>query len=54
MVLAPPPPQEKEHDEHGKPLPRDPDLPDVSKTTLMVFAAGALVVFAAALYTLLH
>ncbi|MBW8905571.1 MAG: carbon monoxide dehydrogenase subunit G [Betaproteobacteria bacterium] len=54
VVLAPPPTQEKEHDEHGKPLPRDPDLPDVSKTTLMVFAGGALVVFAAALYTLLH
>jgi hypothetical protein len=53
VVLAPPP-QEKEHDEHGKPLPRDPDLPDVSKTTLMFFAGGALVVFAVALYTLLH
>ena len=53
VVLAPPL-QEKEHDEHGKPLPRDPDLPDVSKTTLMFFAGGALVVFAVALYTLLH
>jgi uncharacterized protein len=53
VVLAPPT-QEKEHDEHGKPLPRDPDLPDVSKTTLMFFAGGALVVFAVALYTLLH
>ena len=53
VVLAPPK-DEKEHDEHGKPLPRDPDLPDVSKTTLMFFAGGALVVFAVALYTLLH
>ena len=53
VVLAPPA-EEKEHDEHGKPLPRDPDLPDVSKTTLMFFAGGALVVFAVALYTLLH
>jgi len=53
VVLAPPL-QEKEHDEHGKPLPRDPDLPDVSRTTLMFFAGGALVVFAVALYTLLH
>ena len=54
VVLAPPHAGEKEHDEHGKPLPRDPDLPDVSKTTLMVFAGGALVVFAIALYSLLH
>src|SRR5207244_4261968 len=48
VVLAPPP-QEKEHDEHGKPIPRDPDLPDASNTTLMFFAAGALVVFTVAL-----
>jgi uncharacterized protein len=54
VVLAPAPTAEKEHDEHGKPLARDPQLPDVSKTTLMVFAAGALVVFAIALYALLH
>jgi len=52
VVLAPK--ADQEHDEHGKPLPRDPDLPDVSKTTLMFFAGGALVVFAVALYTLLH
>jgi len=53
VVLAPPP-QEKEHDEHGKPIPRDPDLPDASNTTLMFFAAGALVVFTVALVVLLH
>jgi carbon monoxide dehydrogenase subunit G len=53
-VVSKPPAAEKEHDEHGKPLPRDPDLPDVSSTKLMVFAGGALVVFFAALYTLVH
>jgi len=46
--------EEKEHDEHGKPIARDPDLPDVSKTKLMMFAGGALVVFFAALYALVH
>jgi len=51
-VLAPG--KEKEHDEHGKPMPRDPELPDVSNTTLMFFAAGALVVFTVALVVLLH
>jgi len=51
-VLAPG--KEKEHDEHGKPIPRDPELPDVSNTTLMFFAAGALVVFTVALVVLLH
>src|SRR5438045_1579844 len=54
VVLAPPPKDEKEHDEHGQPIARDPELPDVSKNTLMVFAAGALIVFAVALYALLH
>src|SRR6188508_2299518 len=34
-----------EHDEHAKPVPRDPDLPDVSNTTLTFFAASTLVVF---------
>jgi len=52
VVLAPG--KEKEHDEHGKPIPRDPELPDVSNTTLMFFAAGALVVFTVALVVLLH
>ena len=45
---------EKEHDEHGQPIARDPDLPDVSKTKLMVFAGGALIVFFAALYAFVH
>ena len=53
-VVTQPPLEEKEHDEHGKPIPRDPDLPDVSNTKLMVFAGGALIVFFAALYALLH
>jgi len=53
-VVSKPPAADEEHDEHGKPLPRDPDLPDVSNTKLMVFAGGALVVFFAALYTLVH
>jgi hypothetical protein len=34
------------------PVPRDPDLPTVSETTLGFFAAGALVVFVVALLTL--
>jgi uncharacterized protein len=53
-VILAPPPKEKEHDEHGKPIPRDPQLPDVSNTTLMFFAAGALVVFTVALIVLLR
>ena len=53
-VILAPPPKEKEHDEHGKPLLRDPELPDVSNTTLMFFAASALVVFTVALVVLLH
>ena len=54
VVLEPPPQEEKEHDEHGKPIPRDPQLPDVSKNTLMMFAAGALIVVGVAVYMLLH
>src|SRR3989440_7065291 len=53
-VVHAPEPKEKEHDEHGKPLLRDPDLPDASNTTLMFFAAGSLVVFVVALIVLLH
>jgi len=49
-----PPLEEKEHDEHGKPIARDPDLPDISNTKLMLFAGGALVAFFAALYALVH
>ena len=46
--------KEKEHDEHGKPIARDADLPDVSSNMLRLFAAGALVVFAATVVTLLR
>ena len=41
-------------DEHGKPIPRDPDLPDVSGTTLRFFAAGSLVMFVVTLVVLYH
>lgn len=37
------------HEHHAEPVPRDPDLPDVSGTTLRFFAAGALVVTTVAL-----
>ena len=53
-VVLKPPLEEKEHDEHGKPIARDPDLPDISNTKLMLFAGGALVAFFAALYALVH
>lgn len=43
---------EKEH-HLPLPVPRDPDLPDVSPVSLAFFAAGALVVFIVALITLL-
>jgi hypothetical protein len=33
-------------------VPRDPDLPSVKDSTLAFFAAGALVVFAVSLMTL--
>ena len=42
-------------DDHGHkaaPIARDPDLPDVSPTTLAFFAAGSLVVFVVALVSL--
>ena len=46
---------EAEHDEHRVAgVPRDPDLPTISDTTLCFFAAGSLVVFVVALLTLLH
>ena len=38
---------------HPEPVPRDPDLPQVSEASLSFFAAGALVVFVVALITLL-
>ena len=41
------------HDEpHAQPVPRDPDLPTVSDASLVFLAAGALVVFAVALFAL--
>lgn len=43
--------QADEH--HPEPIPRDPDLPDVSDTTLLLFAAGALILTVAALVMLL-
>ena len=52
---------DEKHDEHGAdddhehkaaPIPRDPDLPDVSPTTLAFFAAGSLVVFVVSLVAL--
>ena len=45
-----PHPVEEEH--HPQPVPRDPDLPTVSDTTLIFFAAGALVVTLVALLVL--
>ena len=38
---------------HPAPVPRDPDLPQVSDTTLMLFAAAALIAAAAALFALI-
>lgn len=40
-------------DHHPAPVPRDPDLPQVSDASLSFFAAGALVVFVVSLLTLL-
>jgi carbon monoxide dehydrogenase subunit G len=37
---------------HAEPIPRDPELPDVSQASLAFFAAGVLVVFVVALLTL--
>jgi len=56
-VLTPPAKEaapDEEHDDHPHPVPRDPDLPDVSPTTLMFFAGSALVIFVVALSVLLH
>ena len=45
--------QAEEHAQaHPAPVPRDPDLPQVSDTTLMFFAAAALIATAAALLVL--
>jgi carbon monoxide dehydrogenase subunit G len=45
---------EDHHDEHHpEPVPRDPDLPQISNASLSFFAAGALVVFVVSVVTLL-
>ena len=44
---------EAHEDHHPEPVPRDPDLPSVSDTTLMFFAAGALVVLGVSLASLI-
>lgn len=56
IIITPQPPEKAahSHDEHPQPIPRDPDLPDVSPTTLMFFAASALVVFVVAVSVLFH
>jgi uncharacterized protein len=47
-----PPGEDDDHGHQAAPIPRDPDLPDVSQTTLAFFAAGSLVVFVVALVSL--
>jgi len=41
-----------DHAHEAQPVPRDPDLPSVSGTTLSFFAAGALVIYLVSLLTL--
>jgi len=41
------------HEHPAQPIPRDPELPTVSDTTLAFFAAGALLVTGVALLVLL-
>jgi carbon monoxide dehydrogenase subunit G len=41
-----------DHDDHPEPVPADPDLPKINNTTLMFFAAGALVVYGVAMLVL--
>jgi hypothetical protein len=45
-------PQPVEEEHPPEPVPRDPDLPTVSDTTLMFFAAAALLVTLVALLAL--
>jgi uncharacterized protein len=45
-------PAHDEHDHHPEPVPADPDLPRVSNTTIVFFAAGALVVYTVAMLVL--
>ena len=42
-------PADEHAEAHPAPVPRDPDLPSVSDTTLMLFAGAALVVTVAGL-----
>jgi hypothetical protein len=50
LHAAPAPEESAEQEEHHiEPVPRDPELPDVTATTLRFFAAGALVVTVVAL-----
>jgi carbon monoxide dehydrogenase subunit G len=45
--------EQESHDEaHPEPMPRDPDAPQISDTTLRFFAAGMLVVTAVSLFEL--
>ena len=48
-----PAPNDDDHGHHAAPIPRDPDLPDVSPTTLAFFAGGSLAVFVVALVAFL-
>jgi carbon monoxide dehydrogenase subunit G len=41
------------HDHHPEPVPADPDLPKIGGTTLVFFAAGALVVYGVSMLVLL-
>jgi carbon monoxide dehydrogenase subunit G len=43
---------EGHHDHHPEPVPADPDLPKIGNTTLVFFAAGALVVYTVAMLVL--
>ena len=59
VILSPPAKEAAGHDDdhdddHPHPIPRDKDLPDVSQTTLMFFAASALVIFVVAVSVLFH
>lgn len=46
------PPEATHDDHHPEPVPADPDLPKMNNTTLMFFAAGALVVYSVAMLVL--
>lgn len=47
------PAHEQAHDAHPEPVPADPDLPKIGPTTLMFFAAGALVIYTVSMLVLL-